>query len=121
MALGEKVVFDANRFRLGYMNDNAISITCQSQDEVDEAIFILKKILGTLQFDEYYDISYLWDLKDAVDWISIYSSGNGVIMINSDSECGSDTYKSDYYFKDIDFNIFKLDINPVELLDFLGA
>lgn len=121
MALGEKVVFDIDRFKLGYMYDNAISITCQSQDEVDEAIFILKNILGTLSFDEYYDISNLWDLKDAVDWISIYSNSNGVIMINSDSECGIDTYESDYYFKDIEFNICELNINPVELLDFLGA
>lgn len=121
MALGEKVVFDIDRFCLGYMNDDAIGITCKSQEEVNEAIFIIKKILGTLQFDEYYDINNLWDLKDTVDWISIYSSGNGVIMINSDSECGSDTYQSDYYFKDIEFNICELDINPAELLNFLGV
>ena len=121
MALGEKVVFDANRFNLGYFNDDSISITCQSQDEVNEAIFMLKKILGTLQFDEYYDINNLWDLKDAVEWISIYSNSNGVIMINSDSECGSDTYASDYYFKDISFDTFKIAVEQDELLDFLEA
>ena len=46
----EKVTFDINRFYLHYVEPNAIAITCVSQEEIDQAINIIKKLALNANF-----------------------------------------------------------------------
>ena len=50
MALGEKVVFDIDRVYLSFIDDNSIGITCESQEEVNEALNVLKKNNRRIKF-----------------------------------------------------------------------
>lgn len=125
MALGEKVTFDINRFYLHYVEPNAIAITCVSQEEIDQAINIIKKFTGNISFaeeDNINNIYNIWEDKSPINWVNLYTTGSHTIRVVTDVDCTYGSCNSDYYFSDIDFGINGFDIpeiKPMDLLNFL--
>ena len=58
----EKVTFDINRFYLHYVEPNVIAITCVSQEEIDQAINIIKKFTGNISFEEADNINNIYNI-----------------------------------------------------------
>ena len=58
----EKVTFDINRFYLHYVEPNAIAITYVSQEEIDQAINIIKKFTGNISFEEADNINNIYNI-----------------------------------------------------------
>ena len=58
----EKVTFDINRFYLQYVEPNAIAITYVSQEEIDQAINIIKKFTGNISFEEADNINNIYNI-----------------------------------------------------------
>lgn len=125
MALGEHATFEFNRFLMDYRSPNAMTITCETDEEALNFFEFLKE---ADEFDNDLLISRerIEDmLMDSENWINFYCHNSPyndrlLLDVTSDEGCEGETFASDYYYKDIVFVAQQgMEISKVDLLDFL--
>lgn len=125
MALGEHATFEFNRFLMDYRSYNAMTVTCETDEEAFNFFEFLKE---ADEFDNDLLISWerIYDIFiDSDNWINFYCHRNPhndqlLLDVVSDEGCEGETFASDYYYKDIVFVAQQgMEISKVDLLDFL--
>lgn len=125
MALGEHATFEFNRFLMDYRLPNAMTITCETDEEALNFFEFLKEA-DEFDNDLLISMERIRDIfMDSENWINFYchnSPHNDRLLLDvvSDEGCESETFPSDYYYKDVVFIAQQgMEISKVDLLDFL--
>lgn len=119
MALGEKVIFDINRFKLEFQNPNAICVTCTKIEQIMHLIKICVNNRIRVQ-DHLFNEEYIYDqLCESRDWVTVYCSDNN-LSISTDHDVDYMECESDYYYEDIIFNCINISVSSEDVLKFIS-
>lgn len=118
MALGEKVIFDINRFKLHFEDPNAICVACRKTEQIMHLIKICAN--NRIRIPDYFNEEYIYDqLYKMRDWVTVYCS-DGSLSISTDCDIDFMECESDYYYEDIIFNCIDISISSEDVLKFIS-
>lgn len=119
MALGEHIVFDIEKFRLDYNDDDAINIVFSKLDEFEEfiAYMIAKHSIDLSSFIPYA----AHEFNSNSNYVVLDGPKRGLMDgIDKEDFIEDDFIKGDYYYSDITFDeILSFNIESSDLMSFL--
>jgi len=124
MALGEKAVFEIERFLLPYDDDRAMCVECQEPAEVVEFFRLLLEeyevdTIG-IRLPEIGPILSKFQHNESVNFYIGKNASPRVqyVTFDDNAEYGR---SNDYYFRDIEFHTDVIEVKNEDLLAFLQS